>query len=225
MTSIASMARTVFDMAWLGLFDAFDAAQRGFDRRLTHGAVDPLIFCCRHNNPPAARLSKQHVTSNFSRTTRETKLLPTCSLTHLLFARRLRGLSMGMERGIWWVYCMQPHAASWWIHFICTFVHVDRRPFNCLQTIWPDSGESEEQLVWLDLACFSLCVQVRPLHRVGVILLCFQVVSISLHVAVQLLLADNSWEMMCFEASSTLVTLYAVHRWASDTLISSWMCQ
>jgi hypothetical protein len=26
-----SMARTVSDMAWLGLFDAFDAAQRGFD--------------------------------------------------------------------------------------------------------------------------------------------------------------------------------------------------
>ena len=65
-----SMARTAFDMAWLGLFDAFDAARRGFDRRLTHGAVNPLIFCCRHNNPPAAQLSKQHVTSNFSRTTR-----------------------------------------------------------------------------------------------------------------------------------------------------------
>ena len=96
-----NMACTAFDMAWLGLFDAFDAARRGFDRHLTHGAVNPLIFCCRHNNPPAARLSKQHVTSNFSRTTRETKLLPTCSLTHLLFARRLRGLSMGMERGIW----------------------------------------------------------------------------------------------------------------------------
>ena len=102
---------------------------------------------------------------------------------------------MGMERGIWWVYCMQPHAASRWIHFICTFVHVDRRPFNCLQTIWPDSGESEEQLVWLDLACFSLCVQVRPLHRVVVILLRFQVVSISLHVAVQLL-ADNTVRFM-----------------------------
>jgi hypothetical protein len=60
-----SMARTAFDMAWLGLFDAFDAARRGFDRCLTHGAVDPLIFCCQHNNPPAAQLSKQHVTSNF----------------------------------------------------------------------------------------------------------------------------------------------------------------
>jgi hypothetical protein len=56
-----NMACTAFDMAWLGLFDAFDAARRGFDWRLPHSDVDPFIFCYRNNNPPAANNTSQAI--------------------------------------------------------------------------------------------------------------------------------------------------------------------
>jgi hypothetical protein len=90
----------------MALFNTFDSAQLGLALFNTFGLA--RLGCIQHRrsfdillSKQQSTSSKQHVTSNFSQTTTETKLLPTCSLTHLLFARRLWGLSMGMERGIW----------------------------------------------------------------------------------------------------------------------------
>ena len=58
------------------------------------------------------RLSKQHDGSDFARTTRVMNLLPTCSLTHLLFTKGLEGPGMGMLNGIM-VNLLQISTSSW----------------------------------------------------------------------------------------------------------------
>jgi hypothetical protein len=94
-------------------------------------------------------IAKQHRGSDFARTTRVLNLLPTCSLTHLLFARGLQASGFEYDE------LHLSESISFW--FYCVFSLRRYRCmllFNSLQTIWRDSWEmmcfkASSALPWL----------------------------------------------------------------------------